>query len=222
MLKYTRNLGASTVVVSWWDYGYWLTVLGNVTTLCDNATINGTQIENVGFTFIANQTLALKMLKTYKAQYILVFATMSTDGALAGYGDEGKWAWMARISGKGKERLISEGYMDPNSAWSDSLDDVQNFGNYTLGFNATDANKDGDYQDEGEITANPRGQATTIFQLMYYARNRWLEIHQNATAPAELTYFKEAFIAGLSLKPDDAYGKLVPLVALYEIKYPTP
>ena len=44
------NVPSNNVVVSWWDYGFWLTYLGNVTTLNDNTTENTTQIENVGFT----------------------------------------------------------------------------------------------------------------------------------------------------------------------------
>ncbi|MEM2463286.1 MAG: STT3 domain-containing protein, partial [Candidatus Bathyarchaeia archaeon] len=55
MLYWTRTrLNATTVVCSWWDYGYWLTIMGNVTTLADNATVNGTQIQNIGFIFMAN------------------------------------------------------------------------------------------------------------------------------------------------------------------------
>ncbi|NWG11667.1 hypothetical protein HXY33_08010 [Candidatus Bathyarchaeota archaeon] len=224
MLEYTRELGASTVVCSWWDYGYWLTVLGNVTSLCDNATINGTQIENVGFIFIANETQSIKMLKEYDANYTLVFTTIDTSGNWVGVGDEGKWGWMARISGKGKDRLISSGFMDASNSWGDSLEDAEKFGNYTLGYDATDSNEDGDYEDDGEIYANAKGQNTTIYKLMTYARDLWL--YENGISDSEPTapeYFEAAFIAGLSLSADDAdkYGGIVPLVALYEVKYPS-
>ncbi|MEM3759641.1 MAG: STT3 domain-containing protein, partial [Candidatus Bathyarchaeia archaeon] len=81
MLNWLRsNLGpkpiGEKVVCAWWDYGYWLSILGNVTSLADNATINSTQIENIGFIFMANETQALKMLKLYDAKYILVFTTL--------------------------------------------------------------------------------------------------------------------------------------------------
>ena len=33
--------------------------------------------------------------------------------APAGYGDEGKWYWMARISGDAEQRLIKEGFITP-------------------------------------------------------------------------------------------------------------
>src|SRR3990170_2206353 len=123
MLLWTQDhLESTTVVCAWWDYGYWLTILGNVTTLADNATINSTQIENIGFIFMANETYALKMLAQYDAKYILVFTTLRISQSStqqnyiasdAGYGDEGKWAWMARISGQAKDRLIQTGFMDP-------------------------------------------------------------------------------------------------------------
>ena len=39
MLSFTRNnLQSTDVVSSWWDYGDWLGMFGNVTTLCDNTT----------------------------------------------------------------------------------------------------------------------------------------------------------------------------------------
>src|SRR4030066_699248 len=103
MISWTQNnLQSTTVVCSWWDYGYWLTILGNVTTLADNATINGTQIENVGFIMMANETQSLKMLRQYDAKYILVFVTLeltqtSQQSVVADFGrwgDEAKWFWM--------------------------------------------------------------------------------------------------------------------------------
>jgi len=117
MLSWTQeNLNSSTVVCAWWDYGYWLSILGNVTTLADNATVNNTKIENIGFTFMANETQSLKMLEKYNAKYILVFTvlriTASEQGIYqavsAGLGDEGKWIWMARISGQARDRFISD------------------------------------------------------------------------------------------------------------------
>jgi asparagine N-glycosylation enzyme membrane subunit Stt3 len=209
-------------VCSWWDYGYWLTVLGNVTSLADNATIDLTKIENLGFVFMANETRALKVLQLYNATYILVFTTIdSSNGNWAGFGDEGKWPWMARISGKGRQRLIDSGYMDPQNSWTDALEDVTKFGNYTLGVDAKDADEDGNIE-EGETSANARGQETTVYKLMFYARNRWMEVNKGGGTPSKPTYFKEVFIAGLSLSADEAasYGGIVPLVALYEVEYP--
>jgi asparagine N-glycosylation enzyme membrane subunit Stt3 len=77
LLSYTRtNLKSTDVVASWWDYGDWLGMYGNVTTLCDNTTTNTTQIENVAYAMMANETLSIQMLSHYQAKYVLVFVTV--------------------------------------------------------------------------------------------------------------------------------------------------
>lgn len=62
------------IVMSWWDYGYQLNVLGNVTTLVDNATINSTQIGIVGAMLMHNETSSLKLLKKFGVNYVLVLS----------------------------------------------------------------------------------------------------------------------------------------------------
>jgi dolichyl-diphosphooligosaccharide--protein glycosyltransferase len=216
MLSWTQNnLQSTTVVCAWWDYGYWLAILGNVTSLADNATVNATQIENIGFIFMAPEDLSMKMLASYNAKYILVFTvlgiTQSSDGSSyivqpAGYGDEGKWMWMARISGQARDRFIKEGLLDENSAWTDE---------HTF-YNTT----------SGEWFDN--GKNTTIYKLMSWAKQRWVDV---SGAPNQIgvdeagvqpTYFKEAYFAGENLNPIDAsanYHGLIPIVALYEIDW---
>jgi dolichyl-diphosphooligosaccharide--protein glycosyltransferase len=203
------NLEATTVVCSWWDYGYWLSILGNVTSLADNATINTTQIQNIGFTFMADETQALKMLKLYDAKYILVFTTTDTGGNWIGYGDEGKWMWMARISGKAHDRFIAD---DFECSWVDE----DAFGEY----NST----------TGKWDWNLLGMNSTIYKLMAWAKHRWCENkvsdpEQQEWSKYNLTdvdiqpkYFKEAYFAGVE---GSGYGGIVPLVCLYEIDYPS-
>ena len=215
MLNWVQtNLEGTTVVCSWWDYGYWLTILGNMTTLADNATINTTQIQNIGFIFMANETQALEMLKLYDAKYILVFTTFDTNGNWIGYGDEGKWMWMARISGQANERL--------QCSWTDE----DAFGIY----NSTTRKWDW----------NPLGMSSTIYKLMAWGKHRWCENNrggndpelqewlrnfnltsadvQEALARIEPKYFKEAYFAGAE---GSGYGGIVPLVCLYEIDWGT-
>lgn len=211
MLEWTRsNLQSTTVVCSWWDYGYWLSILGNVTSLADNATINTTQIENIGFVFMANETYSLKMLEGYDAKYILVFTTFDTSGNWIdwGGGDNGKWTWMARISGKAKDRFVNTGFIDADSAWKDHTV----FGAYSNTTNRWEWNN--------------RGTNTTIYKLMAWGKHRWCETNgvddpdkANVAAPE---YFKEAFFSGVNLSASDAqskYGSLVPLVCLYEVDW---
>ncbi len=223
MLKWTRdNLKGTTVVCSWWDYGYWLTILGNVTSLADNATINSTQIENIGFTFMANETQALKMLKLYDAEYILVFVTIDYNGNfLNAGGDEGKWMWMASISGKARDRLINSGFIPEEEMWTEKLDEVRKtFGNYTLGKSWTDKNGDGKISND-ELISVSKGQNSTIYKLMNYAVERWKQENKGGLQPpTKLLYFKEAYIAGLD-NDGSKYGGIVPLVCLYKIEYPS-
>jgi len=210
------NLKSTTVVVSWWDYGYWLTMLGNVTTLNDNLTINSTQIENVGFIFMSNETQALKMLATYHADYILTFVTVgetsattssgtsTTVGTFVGYGDEGKWTWMARISGEAQQRLLGEKY---DCYWTNE----NAFGYY----NST----------TGSWIWNNAGTNSTIYKLMTWGLDRWCQVGGSGVTPSqtsvEPTYFKEEYFAGETLTPSDAaaYGNIVPLVCLYKIDW---
>ncbi len=220
MLSWTQNnLQSTTVVCSWWDYGYWLSILGNVTSLADNATVNGTQIENIGFLFMAPEEQSLKMLELYNAKNILVFTTLgigqSPDGSSyvvqpAGYGDEGKWMWMARISGQARDRLIQTGFISAELAW-------------------TDENTFGSVSNETRAWQwNAIGKNSTIYKLLSWAKQRWVDVSGTQSgvvadeAGVQPTYFKEAYFAGLNLNAIDAsarYGGLIPIVALYEIDW---
>jgi len=93
------NLKSTDVVASWWDYGYWITTLANKTTIVDNATLNSTQIRQIGRMFMSNETEAIKILDKFDATYVVVFTTFTSGGGDVGWGDEGKWRWMARIGG---------------------------------------------------------------------------------------------------------------------------
>ena len=219
MLQWTRtNLQPTTVVCAWWDYGFWLTMLGNVTTLTDNATINSTSIENTGYAFMANETQSLKMLKNYGVDYVLVFVTVgvstsSTTGAttasFAGYGDEGKWIWMAKISGEAEDRLMNEGYMTPSYSWTNET----SFMNTTSGV-WTDF-----------------GTNSTVYKLMSWAKQRWYDVGGGGTSGGisldspgvEPTYFQEVYFAGETLTLNQAetnYGApIIPLVCLYKINW---
>jgi len=216
------HVPSNNVVVSWWDYGFWLTYLGNCTTLNDNTTENTTQIENVGFIYMANETQAMQMLSTYnnkdnpgRVNYILVFTVLgisqtSTGSYVAipaGYGDEGKFVWMARISGDAKNRLINEGLMNPATAWTDEK---------VFGETSNQTNR---------WVWNDQGLNCTVEELMNYAEvqycNHWtsagvsLSSDLITTTP---TYFKQAYIGGLETSPFQ-YGGIVPLIAIYSIDW---
>ena len=215
-----NNVPSSTAVVMWWDYGNWLADLGNVTSLADNTTVNSTQIENVGFIFMGNENQSMAMLNSYgqsRVKYIAVFEVLQISQASsgsntyvaspAGYGDEGKWVWMARISGQAKTRLLNESFMNPATAWTNESQ-----------FGASNPTT-------GRWQWNDQGLNCTVFELMNYAEVQYantmtalgvnVQPDQTTTVP---TYFKVANIAGIQTSPGQ-YGGLVPLIAIYEIDW---
>ncbi|HJW98166.1 MAG TPA: STT3 domain-containing protein [Candidatus Bathyarchaeia archaeon] len=212
MLQYVNNFQNSNIVVcSWWDYGYWLSLLGNVTTLADNATINATQIENIGFSFMANESNSLNMLKKYNVQYVLVFVTIDANGNWIDWagGDNGKWTWMAKISGNAQDRLVRDGFIDQASSWQNET----TFGSFSNTTNAWEWN---------DVGAN-----STVYKLMSYGRIAWASangVTPTDAAYAQPKYFLEEFFSGGTLSQIDSqnkYGGLVPLVCLYKIDWQT-
>jgi dolichyl-diphosphooligosaccharide--protein glycosyltransferase len=137
------NLQSTDVVAAWWDYGYWITTIANKTTIADNGTSNSTQIALIGLMFMSNETEAIKILDRLGATYVVVFVTfrLNTTGAIIdqGWGDEGKWRWMAKIAGG------------------------------TYGFSDTDfVEKDPQTGEPNWSQWNARGQNTVIYKLMKY------------------------------------------------------
>ena len=92
-----ENTPKGSVIMSWWDYGYWITTLGDRPTVIDNATINTTQVALVGRAFISNDTVALPIMRRLNVSYVVVFTTLPYNTQLGFWGDEVKWIWMAEI-----------------------------------------------------------------------------------------------------------------------------
>ena len=123
-----NNLDGDTVVVSWWDYGYWLTGVGNVKTLADGGTLNGTQISWIAKIYMYNQTESLEILKMYDADYILVFLSYNPNLRSQGpwppsgpnqmwpLGDNVKWHWMAQIA-----ELNTSDYLEYSPTYEDMV-----------------------------------------------------------------------------------------------------
>ncbi|MCW4016676.1 MAG: hypothetical protein NWF06_09930 [Candidatus Bathyarchaeota archaeon] len=162
------NLNSNSIVVSWWDYGYWITTIGNVTTLADNGTVNTTQIGNIGEMYMSNETEAIKILERYDSEYVLIFITFDNNGNDYGYGDEGKWRWMARIAG---------------------LDDDK-YGDYSLGVDWVDTSDDGTV-DSDELVVNDVGNSTVLYKLMWYTK----EMLMYGSSTIELEHFEPAYFS---------------------------
>jgi dolichyl-diphosphooligosaccharide--protein glycosyltransferase len=108
------NLPGTSVVVSWWDYGYWITPIGNMTTVNDNGTINETRIGLTGMAMMqTDEIYSAKAFKALKADYVLVYFGMLYPNL---GGDEGKWPWMVRICNDNYQKYKNLGMEEDNWA----------------------------------------------------------------------------------------------------------
>ena len=95
-------------VASWWDYGYWISIIGNKTSLADNSTINATQIGKIGLALMAPPQVGAEIFtKDFRTKYVLAIMPYIATPLSAGYllvheyppgGDFLKSYWMARIA----------------------------------------------------------------------------------------------------------------------------
>ncbi len=196
------NLPNDATIVSWWDYGYWITVKGNRTSLADNATFNTTHIGSIGQVFMSNETEALRILQQQfdgpngPPTHILVFTSFTSLGGDQGYGDEGKWRWMARIA----NQSVAPGFY---KEWGDR-EQYNTFGEVQ----------------ENQWIWNDLGKNTTIYKLMQVGKE---QIVRSGSAPT-LEHFKPAHfspgnpIAAIGTAGDQTVY-LHALVCLYEIDY---
>jgi hypothetical protein len=159
---------------------------------------------------MANETYSMNMLKQYGAEYILVFVTANYQGGWVDWagGDNGKWTWMAKISGNAQQRFIDNNFIDKASSWQNET----SFGSFSNSTNAWQWNN--------------VGLNSTVYKLMSWGKDRWCQVNgvtdpdaANVTQPI---YFKEEFFAGETLTSSDSqssYSGLVPLVCLYKIDW---
>lgn len=125
-----ENTPQDSVIASWWDYGYWITTLGNRTSLADNATINQTRIATLAKMFIDEPESGIKIAQDLKADYILVylvaqrFPGMNTTSfyTLGNGGDESKKQWFMRIGGFDERNFLEQDGVTPTPRfWNATL-----------------------------------------------------------------------------------------------------
>ena len=78
-----QNTPEDAVIGAWWDYGYWISTLGERKTLADNSTLLDWQIKKIGSVFMNTPDNAWKILsadaKTYvTGQHHLIFQAPSS------------------------------------------------------------------------------------------------------------------------------------------------
>jgi len=216
-LSWMRQNESVKVVVSWWDYGYWITIIGNKTTLSDNGTLNMTQIEKVGQMFLSDETGAIEILeqfdvtKQHDVTHVLIFITFASEatdspGADVGWGEESKWRWMARISEK----------------WTNCTDTA--YGNSTLGSDWYDSDGDGT-TDSGELISNTLGKSTIIYKMMQYVKQAVNSDFGEALDEDSITRFKQHFQLVYTSYGDPtrtgakSYSGVHGIVGIFEVKY---
>ncbi len=124
-----NNTPSSSVIASWWDYGYWIQTLGGRTTLADNATLDTNTIAKIAKIFLSSPDEAWKMLHDWGANYVLVYVVgqeFSSNGqdlyVLGGGGDESKKQWFMRIAGEDSSKFLQSDQFTPTDYfWQNTL-----------------------------------------------------------------------------------------------------
>ena len=125
------NTSEDAVVVSWWDYGYWITTISERTTVADNATIDSKQIKNIAKIFLNSPDESWGMLREMDADYVVVFVAaqnldVDNEGqplyVMGGGGDESKKQWFMRIAEVPLSKyLYSDGMSGTDYFWNETL-----------------------------------------------------------------------------------------------------
>jgi dolichyl-diphosphooligosaccharide--protein glycosyltransferase len=124
------NTPSDSIILSWWDYGYWITTVSERTTLVDNATIDSKQIQKVAKILLSSPDDAWNMLQETDSDYVMIFVVgqkfQSTDDTLLylleGGGDESKKMWFMKIAGVPVEKYLhSDGISGTDYFWNETL-----------------------------------------------------------------------------------------------------
>ena len=78
-----QNTPQDAKVMSWWDYGYQITAVGNRTVIVDNDTWNNTHIATVGRAMSSYEDEAYEIMQSLDVNYVLV-----VFGGVTGYSSD--------------------------------------------------------------------------------------------------------------------------------------
>ncbi len=125
-----NNTPKDSVVAAWWDYGYWISTMGERASLADNSTVHTNTIENIARMLLSTPDQSWDTLQEMDADYILVFVAgekldANTDDplyVLKGGGDESKKQWFIRIAGYDTSKYLhSDGNSGTDYFWNETL-----------------------------------------------------------------------------------------------------
>ena len=194
------------VVLSWWDYGYWITAYGQAATLADGSTINSSQIGTVGTMLMWNISYSLRLMYLYNVKYVLInSAGVNPDAG----SDLGKAIWMIRISEKyTPEYGVKEGdYFDKKKGqYIDKFYD-------SLLYNLMVFKSDDMTAPNAPFTVNPGGQDVAAASYIP-------DYKDHPADPLVKAYFREVFRSKGFVDQNNPQPGQYPWVRIYEVIYP--
>ncbi len=125
-----NNTPKDAVIASWWDYGYWITTLGERTSLADNATLSTERIQAIARMLLSTPDRGWELLKELDADYLLVYVAARSIEAdypeplyiLGGGADESKKIWFIRIAGELVSKYLhADGSSGTDFFWQNTL-----------------------------------------------------------------------------------------------------
>lgn len=192
------NVPAGSVIATWWDYGYWISVNTLRNTTCDNATIDTNQIQKIAKAFLSPEEEALRIFERLNVTYVVVFepflpATLPNLGITVYYspagsaygGDLAKSYQMARWIGADTEKYLGFGYVDsyPIIVPKDT-DEARNATLYRLLFSRATGRYFYIFDQQLSYWISYQGPRPTIpepehFELVYASSpNRWVLVYK--------------------------------------------
>ncbi len=79
-----NNTDKNAVIASWWDYGYWITTLGERKSLVDNATLIDWQIQKIGFSLMSQPNIGWQILNSSYDENISEFMSKNKIQSFGG------------------------------------------------------------------------------------------------------------------------------------------
>lgn len=121
-----QNTPEDAKIMSWWDYGYQISGMGNRTVIVDNNTWNNSHIATVGKAMNSPEHISYKIARKLDVDYVLI-----VFGGAIGYSsdDINKFLWMVRISNSVDKSVNEKDYLN-------------DYGGYTVDESAGKAMKD--------------------------------------------------------------------------------
>jgi len=122
------NTSKDSVIASWWDYGYWISTLGERTTLIDGATLSFTRIALIADVFLSDVEDGWKVLHDENVDYLLIFVISEKFDDESNYykllsgGDQSKVNTFASIAGMEPNQFYEKGsFVLNDNFWENTL-----------------------------------------------------------------------------------------------------